>query len=43
MLNGKESWSVQDGTFHMDVFFKNIMDLFDDKEWVEETLDWWTQ
>jgi hypothetical protein len=41
VLNAKELWSTQDGSFHADTFFRNILDLFDDQEWAEETLKWW--
>lgn len=34
---------MQDGNFHSDIFFQNIVDLFDDEEWGKETLTWWTE
>jgi len=41
VLNAKESWATQDGAFHADVFFSNIMELFDDRKWAIDTLEWW--
>jgi hypothetical protein len=26
-----------------DIFFNNILDLFDDEDWADETLGWWTE
>ena len=43
VLNVKESWSIEDGNFHADIFFHNIMALFDDEEWAEDTLEWWNK
>ncbi|KAI0282242.1 hypothetical protein BC826DRAFT_922014, partial [Russula brevipes] len=43
VLNGKESWSTQDGGFHTDIFYTNIVDLFDDDKWKQETLSWWNE
>ena len=38
VLNGKGSWSTEDGGFHANVFYNNILDLFDGKQWAEDTL-----
>ena len=43
VLNAKESWSTHDGTFHSEIFFQNILDLFDDENWAKETLSWWAK
>ena len=43
-LNAKESWCTKDGPFKADIFFQNILDLFDgDKTWATETLSWWNE
>ncbi|KAH9957973.1 hypothetical protein BC827DRAFT_1222779 [Russula dissimulans] len=41
VLNAKESWAIQDGGFHADTFYDNIIELFDDNCWAQETLKWW--
>ncbi|KAI0278902.1 hypothetical protein BC826DRAFT_926532, partial [Russula brevipes] len=43
VLNSKESWAVQDGSFQADVFYHNIVDLFEDKDWADETMAWWNK
>jgi len=43
ILNSKASWATEDGGFRADVFYANIVDLFDDKEWAQDTLDWWNK
>ncbi|KAI0278982.1 hypothetical protein BC826DRAFT_976082 [Russula brevipes] len=37
------SWAVQDGSFQADVFYHNIVDLFEDKDWADETMAWWNK
>jgi len=43
VLNSKVSWCTQDGSFHSGIFFKNIVNLFDDEDWAKETLEWWNK
>ncbi|KAI0282050.1 hypothetical protein BC826DRAFT_1110980 [Russula brevipes] len=43
VLNSKESWAVQDGSFQANVFYHNIVDLFEDKDWADETMAWWNK
>ncbi|KAI0282712.1 hypothetical protein BC826DRAFT_864669, partial [Russula brevipes] len=43
VLNAKESWSNQDGGFHADIFYENIVELFEDDDWAKETLTWWNK
>jgi len=43
VLNAKESWYSEDGPFDSSVFFQNIINLFDDKDWAKETLTWWNE
>jgi hypothetical protein len=43
VLNARESWTTQDGNFFADVFYQNIVDLFSDEQWAEETLSWWNK
>jgi len=41
VLNSRESWSTEDGDFHSEKFFNNIVSLFDGRRWSRETLAWW--
>jgi len=43
VLNSKVSWCSQDGKFHSGIFFKNIVNLFEDEDWAKETLEWWNK
>ncbi|KAI0288891.1 hypothetical protein BC826DRAFT_915268, partial [Russula brevipes] len=43
ILNSNESWATEDSGFRADIFYANIVDLFDDKEWAQDTLDWWNK
>jgi len=43
VLNSKESWSSEDSTFDSSSFFQNIMKLFNDEDWANETLTWWNK
>ena len=43
ILNARELWVTQDGTFSAEVFYQNIIDLFTDEEWSKETLLWWNK
>jgi hypothetical protein len=43
MLCEKASWVVVDGNFNAKVFFRNVLSLFDDKDWAKEMLAWWTR
>jgi hypothetical protein len=36
-------WASQDGGFHAEIFYQNILDLFDNKLWVDEMLVWWNE
>ncbi|KAI0290116.1 hypothetical protein BC826DRAFT_877770, partial [Russula brevipes] len=41
VLNEKETWTNIDGKFHAQIFYQNVVDLFNDQEWANETLLWW--
>jgi hypothetical protein len=43
ILNTKESWSVQDGAFNAKSFYENIVALFKDRQWADDTLKWWNE
>ena len=43
MLNSQEEWSAEDGDFDAILFFRNIIDLFEDPEWGTATLQWWDE
>jgi len=44
-LSSCKEWIVEDGNFILQMFYKLILELFEDKEgeWVIETLDWWNK
>ena len=43
VLNAKESWSSEDGNFDSSTFYHNIVKLFKDEDWANETLTWWNK
>jgi len=43
IINTNESWTNMDGVFHAQRFYHNIVKLFNDKKWADETLSWWNE
>ncbi|KZT69749.1 hypothetical protein DAEQUDRAFT_252609 [Daedalea quercina L-15889] len=43
LLNSIHDWSANDGVFIGTAFWANLMALFDDKKWRDDTLTWWNE